>query len=182
MNLDEKQLKKEYMYKGKIINLRRDEALLPNGQIAVREIVEHNGGVCVVPLDNDGNVYMVKQFRYPYFKVVTEIPAGKLEKGEDPLEAGKRELQEEVGAIAKNYTFLGELYPSPGYCGEIIHMFLATDLSFGQTNPDDDEFLEPIKIPLKKAVDMVLRGELADSKTQAAILKTYILKEKGELK
>ncbi|MBQ7045333.1 MAG: NUDIX hydrolase [Clostridia bacterium] len=180
MNLEEKQLKKEYMYKGKIINLRRDEALLPNGKTAIREIVEHNGGVCVVPLDDDGNVYMVQQFRYPYFKVVTEIPAGKLEKGEDPLEAGKRELKEEVGAIAQNYVFLGELYPSPGYCGEIIHMYLATGLSFCDTDPDEDEFLEPVKIPLKTAVDMVLKNELADSKTQAAILKAYLLMEKGE--
>lgn len=180
MNLNEKQLSKEYIYKGKIINLRRDNALLPNGKTAFREIVEHNGGVCVVPLDNDGNIYMVNQFRYPYSEIVTEIPAGKLEKGEDPLEAGKRELKEEVGAIAENYTFLGKLYPSPGYCGEIIYMYLAQNLTFGDTNPDDDEFLEPIKTPLKKAVDMILNGELADSKTQAAVLKTYLLKTKGE--
>lgn len=177
MNLEEKQLTKEYIYKGKIINLRRDEALLPNGNTAYREIVEHNGGVCIVPLDNDGNVYMVRQYRYPYSEVVTEIPAGKLEKGEDPLEAGKRELREEVGAAAENYTFLGKLYPSPGYCGEIIYMYLARGLTFGQTDPDDDEFLEPVKLPLKQAVDMILKGELADSKTQAAILKTYLLEE-----
>ena len=177
MNLEEKQLTKEYIYKGKIINLRRDEALLPNGNTAFREIVEHNGGVCIVPLDNDGNVYMVRQYRYPYSEVVTEIPAGKLEKGEDPLEAGKRELKEEVGATAENYTFLGTLYPSPGYCGEIIYMYLARGLTFGQTDPDDDEFLEPVKLPLKQAVDMILKGELADAKTQAAILKTYLLEE-----
>ncbi len=180
MNLEEKQLKKEYVYEGKIISVRRDTALLPNGNTAFREVVEHNGGVCIVPLDDDNNVYFVKQFRYPYSEIVTEVPAGKLEKGEDPLEAGKRELKEEVGAEAKNYTFLGKLYPSPGYCGEIIHMYLATDLSFGATNPDDDEFLEPIKIPLKEAVDMILDNQLADSKTQAAILKTYLLKTKDE--
>lgn len=180
MNLEEKQLKKEYMYEGKIISVRRDTALLPNGNTAFREVVEHNGGVCIVPLDDNDNVYFVKQFRYPYSEVVTEVPAGKLEKGEDPLESGKRELKEEVGADAKNYTFLGKLYPSPGYCGEIIYMYLATDLSFGATNPDDDEFLEPIKIPLKEAVDMILNNQLADSKTQAAILKTYLLKGKGE--
>lgn len=178
MNLEEKQLTKEYIYKGKIINLRRDEALLPNGNTAYREIVEHNGGVCIVPLDNDGNVYMVRQYRYPYSEVVTEIPAGKLEKDEDPLEAGKRELKEEVGATAENYTFLGTLYPTPGYCGEIIYMYLARGLTFGQTDPDDDEFLEPVKLPLKQAVDMILKGELADAKTQAAILKTYLLEEK----
>ena len=180
MNLTEKQISKEYIYRGKIISLRRDTALLPNGNETLREVVEHPGGVCVVPLDNDGNIYMVNQFRYPYSEVVTEIPAGKLEKGEVPLECGKRELKEEAGAIALKYTYLGKLYPSPGYCGEIIHMYLAEDLTFCDTDPDEDEFLEPIKMPLKKAVDLILKGHITDSKTQAAVLKTYILKNKGE--
>lgn len=181
MNLTEKPVKQEYKFKGKIVNLRVDDALLPNGNIAKREIVEHNGGVMVAPLDDDGNLYFVKQFRYPYMEIVTELPAGKLEKGEDPFEAGKRELKEETGAVANKYVSLGQLYPTPGYCGEIIHMYLATELSFGEQDPDDDEFLEVYKIPLEKAVEMVLSGELKDSKTQTAILKIHCLKQEGRI-
>ena len=181
MDLTEKPVKQEYKFKGKIVNLRVDDALLPNGNIAKREIVEHNGGVMVAPLDNEDNLYFVKQFRYPYMEIVTELPAGKLEKGEDPFEAGKRELKEETGAVANKYVSLGLLYPTPGYCGEIIHMYLATELSFGEQNPDDDEFLEVYKIPLEKAVEMVLSGELKDSKTQTAILKIHCLKQEGRI-
>ncbi|MGN0538977.1 MAG: NUDIX domain-containing protein [Candidatus Fimenecus sp.] len=181
MDLTEKPVKQEYKFKGKIVNLRVDDALLPNGNIAKREIVEHNGGVMVAPLDNEDNLYFVKQFRYPYMEIVTELPAGKLEKGEDPFEAGKRELKEETGAVANKYVSLGQLYPTPGYCGEIIHMYLATELSFGEQNPDDDEFLEIYKIPLEKAVEMVLSGELKDSKTQTAILKIHCLKQEGRI-
>ncbi|MGN0569826.1 MAG: NUDIX domain-containing protein [Candidatus Fimenecus sp.] len=181
MDLTEKPVKQEYKFKGKIVNLRVDDALLPNGNIAKREIVEHNGGVMVAPLDSEDNLYFVKQFRYPYMEIVTELPAGKLEKGEDPFEAGKRELKEETGAVANKYVSLGQLYPTPGYCGEIIHMYLATELSFGEQNPDDDEFLEVYKIPLKKAVEMVLSGELKDSKTQTAILKIHCLKQEGRI-
>lgn len=175
MDLTEKQLSKEYIFKGKIINLRKDEALLPNGKTAFREVVEHNGGVTVVPLTENSEVIMVEQFRYPYMETVLEIPAGKRDKDENPLDTGIRELKEETGATAQNYEFLGELYPSPGYCGEIIYMYLATGLSFGETNPDEDEFLNIKKIPLEKAVQMVLSGEIKDAKTQAAILKTYIM-------
>ncbi len=172
MNLEEKQISAEYKFKGKIINLRVDEALLPNGATATREVVEHNGGICVVPLTEKGEILMVEQYRYPYSEVVLEIPAGKRDGNEEPLEGGKRELKEETGAIAENYTFLGELYPTPGYCGEIIYMYLATGLSYGETNPDEDEFLNIKRIPLEKAVEMIMNGEIKDAKTQTAILKT----------
>ena len=148
-----------------------DEALLPNGATASREIVEHNGGICVVPLTENNEILMVEQFRYPYGEVVLEIPAGKRDGDEQPLEGGKRELKEETGATAKKYTFLGELYPTPGYCGEIIYMYLARGLSYGETDPDEDEFLNLRKIPLKTAVEMIMKGEIKDAKTQAAILK-----------
>ncbi len=176
MNLTEKQIKSEYKFKGRIINLRVDEALLPNGATAGREVVEHNGGVCVVPLTANNEVLMVEQFRYPYSEVVMEIPAGKRDGDEEPLSCGVRELKEETGAVADSFEFLGELYPSPGYCGEIIYMYLAEGLSYGETDPDEDEFLNLKKIPLKTAVDMVLKGELKDAKTQAALLKTWILR------
>lgn len=171
MNLEEKQLSFDYKFKGRIINLRVDEALLPNGATATREVVEHNGGICVVPITEKGEVLMVEQYRYPYGEVILEIPAGKRDGDEEPLEGGKRELKEETGAVAENYTFLGELYPTPGYCGEVIYMYLATGLSYGETDPDEDEFLNVKKIPLEKAVEMIMKGEIKDAKTQTAILK-----------
>ncbi len=176
MNLSEKMLEKNYVFHGNIINVRHDLALLPNGNVATRDVVEHNGGVCIVPLCDNEDVVFVKQFRYPYMEIVTEVPAGKRDSlDEIPLECGKRELKEEIGATAENYTFLGELYPSPGFCNEVIYMYLATGLTFGETDPDEDEFLNIERIPLKKAVEMVLSGEIKDSKTQAALLKTYYL-------
>ncbi|MCH5189561.1 MAG: NUDIX hydrolase [Oscillospiraceae bacterium] len=181
MDLTEKQLKAEYIFKGKIFNVRVDEALMPNGKTAVREVVEHNGGVMIAPMDEEGNLYFVEQFRYPYFEVVTELPAGKLEKGEDPYAAGVRELKEETGATADKIISLGKLYPSPGYCGEIIHLYLATGLSFGEQNPDDDEFLEVKKIHISEAVEMVMNGELPDGKTQVGILKIARLLDEGKI-
>ena len=178
MNLQEKQLSSEYKFKGRIINLRVDEALLPNGATATREVVEHNGGICVVPITENGEVLMVEQYRYPYGEVILEIPAGKRDGDEEPLEGGKRELREETGAVAEKYTFLGELYPTPGYCGEVIYMYLATGLSFGETDPDEDEFLNVKKIPLEKAVDMIMKGEIKDAKTQTAILKVERMLQK----
>ena len=178
MNLNEQPLSADYKYRGRINNLRVDTALLPNGSSATREVVEHPGGVCVAALTEDGCLLFVRQFRYPYQKVLLELPAGKLDPGEDPLEAGKRELREETGAEAARYESLGELYPSPGYCGEIIHLYAATGLTFGQMSPDEDEFLEVEKIPLEEAARMVLDNEIADAKTQAAVLKVYC-REKG---
>ena len=180
MNLTEKTIQKKVLYDGKIIRLRVDEALLPNGRTATREVVEHNGGVCVCALTDEGELLFVRQFRYPYGEVLTELPAGKLEKGEDPLEAGKRELEEETGARAEQYESLGVLYPSPGYCGEVIHLYLATSLRFGQMNPDEDEFLDVVRIPLEQAVQMVMAGELPDAKTQTAVLKAAWKQKKRE--
>ena len=182
MNLTEKQLTKEYIFKGRVINLRRDTALLPNNTTATREVIEHNGGVCVAALTDNDEVLFVRQFRYPYMEEILEIPAGKRDSAdEDPLLCGKRELKEETGATAKKFIPLGELYPTPGYCGEIIWMFAATGLDFGQTCPDDDEFLEGEKIPLNKAVEMILNGEIKDAKTHAAVLKLKMLKENGNI-
>lgn len=172
MELFEKTVNKNYVYNGKIINVRRDDALLPNGKGCTREVVEHNGGVCVAPLTDDGCLLFVRQFRYPYMKVVLELPAGKLEKGEDHCEAGKRELEEEAGAVSSNFKYLGEFFPSPGYCGEIIHLYVARGLSFTQQHLDEDEYLETEKIPLDKAVEMVMNGEIPDGKTQALVLRT----------
>lgn len=175
MDFTEKPLKQDYLYCGKIVNLRVDDAELPDGTTALREVVEHPGGVCVAALTDKEELLFVAQFRYPYMETVLELPAGKLEYGEDPFEAGKRELLEETGAAAKNYRDLGKLYPTPGYCGEIIHMYLAENLTFSEQHLDADEFLEVRRIPLEEAFQMVMRNEIRDSKTQVGILKTYHL-------
>ena len=171
MELFEKTLKQEYKYEWRILNLRVDEAELPSGRTCVREVVEHNGGVTVAALTNDNELLFVRQFRYPYGEVVLELPAGKLEKGEDPFRAGIRELREETGAVAEKYVDLGVFYPSPGYTSETIHLYGATGLSFKEQQLDEDEFLNVEKIPLSTAVEMVLNNEIPDGKTQAAVLK-----------
>ena len=175
MDFTEKPLKQDYLYRGKIVNLRVDDAELPDGTTALREVVEHPGGVCVAALTDKEELLFVEQFRYPYMETVLELPAGKLEYGEDPFEAGKRQLLEETGAAAKNYRDLGKLYPTPGYCGDIIHMYLAENLTFSEQHLDEDEFLEVRRIPLETAFQMVMRNEIRDSKTQVGILKTYQL-------
>ena len=182
MNLEEKQISFDYKFKGRIISLRQDVALLPNGNTATREVVEHPGGVCVAALTDNDELLFVKQWRYPYMEETLEIPAGKRDRqDEDPLECGKRELLEETGATATNYLDLCPLYPSPGYVDEVIYCYLATGLSFGEQCPDEDEFLDVLRIPLKKAVDMVLNGEIKDAKTQIAVLKVNTLKESGKI-
>lgn len=184
MNTEEKQKDTNYIYKGAIINLRLDTAVLPNGRLAKREVVEHPGGVCVLPIDKGGDILLVKQFRYPYMKETLEVPAGKRDKDgdSDPLTCGKRELKEETGASAENYITLGTLYPSPGYTDEVIYMYAATGLVFGKAEPDEDEFINLVRIPLKEAVDMVMRGEIPDSKTQTAILKAQFLIQNGKIR
>ena len=182
MILEEKQLSSEYKFKGRIINLRQDTALLPNGNTATREVVEHPGGVCVAALTDDDELLFVRQWRYPYMEETLEIPAGKRDKkDEDPLECGKRELEEETGATAKEYIDLHPLYPTPGYINEVIYCFLATGLTFGEQNPDEDEFLDVLRIPLEKAVEMVLAGEIKDAKTQIAVLKVKVLRDAGKI-
>ena len=179
MELFEKTVEKNYVYEGKIINVRRDKAELHNGNPCTREVVEHNGGVCVAALTGEKELIFVRQFRYPYMEVVLELPAGKLEKGEDPFEAGKRELEEETGTVAGKYYDLGKFYPTPGYCGEIIHLYAASDLTATQMNPDEDEFLEVEKIHIDKAVDMVINNEIRDGKTIALIMKVAEMIRRG---
>ena len=175
MELTEKTLSSEKIFDGRILHVRRDTVLLPNGHQSTREVVDHPGGVCVLALDDQERVLVVSQFRYPYGEVLQELPAGKLEYGEDPAQAAIRELREETGAVAGTFQPLGELYPSPGYCGEIIRMYLARDLSFGDTDPDEDEFLGLERVPFSQLVEQVLSGEIKDAKTIAAVLKVKLL-------
>ena len=172
MRLEEKTLSTEMKYDGKIVKLYCDSVELENGKTASREVVKHPGGVCIVPLDEDNNVLMVRQFRYPHGRVLLEIPAGKLEYGENHRECGLRELKEEIGCTCDSFEYLGNLIPTPAYDTEVIHMYLARGLHNGEQSLDEDEFLEIEKIPLEKAVEMIMNNEISDAKTQIAILKT----------
>lgn len=174
-HLSEKTLDTMQIFEGRVVKLRRDTVLLENGEKATREVIEHSGGVCVLPLTDDGEILFVKQFRYPFKSVLLEIPAGKREKGEEPLTCGIRELKEEVGATAEKITCLGKLYPTVAYDTEVIYMYLAEGLSFSSRHLDADEFVDVVKIPFERAVEMVMNDEIPDSKTQLAILKAKIL-------
>ena len=176
-NLEEKFISREGVYGGSVLNVVKDTVLLPNGEEAVREFCLHVGGVCVIPLLSDGRVIMERQFRYPHGRIFFEIPAGKLNyKGEDHLSAGARELREETGAVAKKYTYLGEIATTPALIDEKIYVYLAEDISFGERELDDDEFLDVLLVPFKDLYNMVMSGEIKDSKTQIAILKTAELR------
>lgn len=175
-SLEEKQIKREVIFEGKVLNVVRDTVTLPDGNEATREVCLHIGAVCVIPLLSDGCVLMERQYRYPHKRIFLEIPAGKLNYiGEDTLAAAKRELREETGAIAKKYTDLGEIIPSPAIVGEKIRMYLAEDITFTDRKLDEDEFLEVEKIPLRDLYEMVMSGEIKDAKTQIAVLKVWNL-------
>lgn len=181
MNLEEKTIKRNDIFDGKIISVHVDDVILPDGSVSFREIVDHQsgGGVCVAALTDNEELVMVRQFRYPYGKELLEVPAGKLEKGEQPAETGARELFEETGCKAQKLIFLGEIYPTVAYCSETIYAYAATGLSFtGEQHLDSTEFLNAVRIPFEKAVQMVENGEIKDSKTQIAILKLARLLKK----
>ncbi len=170
----ERKITSEQVYDGVVVKLFSDQVELDNGYKATREVIHHPGGVCVVALDENENVFMVEQFRYPFDTVLTEVPAGKLEYGEQPEVCGRRELKEEVGAEAQNFEYLGCLYPTVAYDTEKIHMYLATGLTFSSQHLDEGEFLDVKKMPLKQAFDMAMNGDLPDAKTQLAIIKAYL--------
>ena len=175
MELFEKQLSSRQLFDGVVIKLFVDDIELPNGAKSHREIVRHQGAVCVIPVTDEGEVIMVRQFRYPFGRVLLEIPAGKLEPNEDPLDAARRELEEESGVVAGNIEYMGEIFTTVAIFDEKIHAYLATDLVYKNAHPDEDEFLEVEKIPLSTLVDMVMNGEIKDSKTQICILKAHKL-------
>lgn len=182
MDLTERCLRSEAKYDGCLLHVRRDEILLPNGEASVREYFRHGGAVCIVPLTDDGQVVMERQYRYAVGRVITEIPAGKLDApGEDPLEAAKRELREETGAVAEEWIPLGLFLPAVAYSTEEIYMFAAKGLRFGEQDMDPDEFLEVFTAPLEELAEAVMAGEIPDSKTQAALLRAYLLRQRGEL-
>ena len=151
--------------------MRLDEAELHTGKLVKREVVEHPGGVTVLPVDSEGNCYLVRQFRYPFGKMMLEAPAGKLEKGEEPLACGMRELSEETGFTADEMIDLGRCCTSPGFSTEVLYVYLALGLHAGESHPDQDEYLNVEKVPLKELAELVMRNEIDDGKTIVAILK-----------
>jgi ADP-ribose pyrophosphatase len=163
------------VYEGKILNIELDQVTLPNGHKMELEMIHHPGAAAVVPLQEDGNVIMIYQYRYAAGGFIYEIPAGKLHPGEDPLECAKRELEEETGYQAKKYQPLVSFLTTPGFCDEIIHIYLAQSLTPGAQNLEESEVLEVKKIPLKKALQMIEEGQIKDGKTIIGLQSAHLL-------
>lgn len=167
----EKMLNSQEIFTGRVVRVTLDTVELENGDTATREVVHHHGGACVLAVTPQEEIYMVKQFRYAFGRELWELPAGKLEAGEDPFEAAKRELAEECGVTADEFEHLCDVYPTVGYCTEVIHTWLARGLHTTAQHLDADEFLDVHKVPFETALRMVMDGEICDSKTMAGILK-----------
>lgn len=169
MTCEEKTMKSERIYEGKIVNLRIDTVELPDKKYSKREIVEHSGAVGIIPITEDGSIILVEQYRKPVEKKLIEIPAGKIEINEEPKETAIRELIEETGYKAGKMEYILEFYTSPGFTNEKIYLFLATELEYVEENPGEDEYIQVKKIPIEKLVDMIDKGEIIDSKTIISI-------------
>ncbi len=181
MHLQEKTISSKPYYQGKVFYVTQDKAQLESGNIVQRDVVHHSGGVGVVPLTSRNTVLLVKQFRYPMQQITLEIPAGKLEPGENPEKCGRRELKEEVGRTCNTFITLGTIYPTPAYDTEVIHIFLAQGLSEPQDQElDEGEFLDVVEVPLEQIVSMIMAGKIPDAKSQIALLKTYLLLQQKE--
>lgn len=159
------------VFLGRVFSAEVMDVALSDGRAAKREIVRHNGGAAIVPIDDQQNVYLVRQFRSPFDKVLIEIPAGKLEINENPKDCAERELREETGLLADKIDDLGEILPSPGYCSEVLYLYMATGLRQGPTDPDDGEIVHVVKYPLSDVLAMIDSGTISDAKTVVAILK-----------
>ena len=173
-DLTEKTLRREEKFRGRIVSVHVDEVLLPNGHTAYREVVEHNGGVAVLALDDGNNVLLVTQYRYVFGRNMLEIPAGKLDPGEDPAVGALRELREETGAVPGEFLPLGCILPSPGCYSEVLHLFFARNLHFEKQALDPDEFLNVERIPFDELLRRCMAGEIKDAKTVTAVLKAKL--------
>ena len=176
MDLTENLFASERVFKGRLLGLRRDTVVLPDGRRGTREVVEHPGGVVILPLDERMQIITVTQYRYAMGTAMTELPAGKLERGErsDPASAALRELHEEIGAVPGSFVPLGVLHSSPGIFTETLYLYLARDLTFVAPEPDEDEFLRIERVPFDTMVQRIMDGEITDAKTVAAVLKAKV--------
>ena len=177
MDLREKMISSQTIFEGKIIKVTLDQARLPDGSVAPREVVYHPGGVAVLALDEDNTVYLVKQYRYPIQQLLLELPAGKLDHGaeENVLLGAQRELSEETGLEAAQWTYLGYTLASPGFCDEALHMYLARGLTRKRQHLDEDEFLDVVTMPFGQLVEQVMDGTITDGKTVSTTLKVKVL-------
>jgi ADP-ribose pyrophosphatase len=167
---EEKLISSKKVFDGKILKLFFDNVKLPNNKIATREKVWHPGAVAIIPITQDNDVILIKQYRYPVEETLIEIPAGKLDKNENPLECAKRELKEEVGAVDGDLIHLSSFYTTPGFSNEYLHLYLAINFNNKQNSPDDDEFLKIIKVPLLECLKWVKEGKIKDAKSIIGIL------------
>ena len=174
MDLTEKTIRREDKFQGRILSVHVDTVLLPNGNTSTREVVDHVDGVAVLPLDERNNVLTVTQYRYVFGRTLLEIPAGKLDPGEDPVTGALRELKEETGAVPNTFLPLGRIIPAPGCYGEVLHLFLAKGLHMEEQHLDPGEFLNVERIPFNEMVHRCLNGEIEDAKTVAAVLKAKV--------
>ena len=171
MDFTEKTLKSEYVFRGKVIDVKRDDVEISNGRKSIREVVEHSGGVTILALKDNGNILFVRQFRYPIKSVSLELPAGKLEQGENPDLAAKRELEEETGYVSDDWIKLGFIYTSVGFCDEKLYLYFVKNLQFKKENPDEDEIIECEEYSIKQVLEMVDDGRINDAKTICAIMR-----------
>lgn len=169
-DLKEKFLCSENVFDGELLKVKKDTVSLPNGKTATREWIEHPGAVAVVPICNDGKIALVRQFRYPVGKVMLEVPAGKLDSGEDPDDSVLRELKEETGYTAKKIRKLTSIVTTPGFSNEVIHLYIAEDLITGKQCPDEDEFIHVVKYTREEIKDMIQNGKINDAKSILALL------------
>lgn len=181
MELYEKKIRSKKIFSGKIIKLYLDDVMLPNKKTTTREKVSHPGAVGIVPVNKKGEVVLVEQFRYPVGAALLEIPAGKLDDGEDPVECAERELSEEVGAVEGRLIHLVTFYTSPGFSDEILYLYLALDFERKENNLDDDEFLHVYEIEMEKTVSLIKEGRIKDAKTIIGIFmaRDYLSKRSG---
>lgn len=176
MDFKEKQIKSELVYNGKVVKLFVDEVKCPNNNISKREIVKHNGGVCILAII-ENKVILEKQYRYAYDEILYELPAGKLEENEDSYEAGLRELEEETGYKAEKLISYGQMYPTCGYSNEIIYLYVAEDICKTNRHLDEDEFIDVEFVELEKVVEMINKGVIKDAKTICLISKYLLAKQ-----